>query len=176
MRQLFRGRVWNAAPTIVVEDGPHRTILWLPPNSTFGIGTDLFGDWTYELRSLGRGQLRITEKGNPFSVFLFRNDDGSFRGWYVNLERNRRRTELGFDYEDDLLDVWIPVDGEPELLDEDELEEAVRLEFVSPEVAAEIRETADWILARRPWPTGLEDWEPPAGWQLPQLPPGWETI
>lgn len=168
--------MWNAAPTIVVEDGPHRTILWLPPQSTYGIGTDLFGDWTYEYRILGRGQLRITEKGNPFSTFLFTNEDGSFRGWYVNIERPQERTASGFDYEDELLDIWLPLGGEPELLDEDELGEAVRLGFISTERAAEIRTVAEWILSRPPWPTGFEDWRPPAGWQVPDLPPGWDEL
>ena len=149
--------MWNAAPTIVAEDGPHRTILWLPPQSTYGIGTDLFGDWTYEYRVLGRGQLRITEKGNRFSTFLFTNEDGGFRGWYVNIERPQVRKESSFDYED-------------------ELEEAVRLGFVTTQRASEIRAIADWILSRPPWPTGLEVWRPPAGWQVPDLPPGWEEL
>jgi predicted RNA-binding protein associated with RNAse of E/G family len=94
----------------------------------------------------------------------------------VNIERPQVRTPLGFDYEDELLDVWVALGAEPELLDEDELEEAVRLGFVTPERAGEIKQTAEWILERRPWPTGFEDWRPPAGWQAPDLPPGWETL
>jgi hypothetical protein len=176
LRQLFRGRVWNAAPTIVLEDGPHRTVLWLPPDSRYGIGTDLFGDWTYELRTLGRGQVHITRRGDPYSVFLFTHDDGGFRGWYVNIERGQERTRLGFDYEDELLDVWVPLGGEPELLDEDELAEAVRLGFVTAERGAEIRAVADYVLERPPWPTGWEEWRPEPGWQLPELPPGWDLL
>jgi predicted RNA-binding protein associated with RNAse of E/G family len=98
------------------------------------------------------------------------------RGWYVNIERPQRRTPLGFDYEDELLDVWIAVGAKPELLDEDELEEAVRRGFVSGERAAEIRAIAAYVLERRPWPTGLEDWRPDPGWQMPDLPPGWDLI
>ena len=161
---------------MVVEDGPHRTVLWLPPRSTYAIGTDLFGEWTYDSRMLGRGQLRLTEKGNPFSTFLFTNEDGSFRGWYVNIERPQVRSALGFDYEDELLDVWVALGSEPELLDEDELDEAVGRGFVSAARAAEIRATADWILSRPPWPTGFEDWRPPAGWQVPGLPPDWDRL
>jgi len=174
LRQLFRGRVWNAAPTIAVEDGPHRTVLWLPPGSTYAIGNDLFGDWTYELRDLDRGQLRVTRRGDPFSVFLFTNHDGSFRGWYVNIERPQQRTTLGFDYEDELLDVWVALGAEPELLDDDELDEAVERGFVSPGRATQIRDVADHVLAAPPWPTGWEEWHPQPGWQLPALPPGWE--
>ena len=122
----------------------------------------------------GRDQLRSTRRGDPYSVFLFTNDDRSFRGWYVNLEGPHVRTELGFDYEDELLDVWVALSAEPELLDEDELEEAVRCGFVTDERAAEIRAVASYILANPPWPTGWEEWRPDPGWQVPALPPGWD--
>jgi predicted RNA-binding protein associated with RNAse of E/G family len=109
-------------------------------------------------------------------VFLFTNDDGSFRGWYVNLERGQTRSPAGFDYEDDLLDVWVALGAEPEVLDEDELEEAVARGFVAQPRATEIRATAERVLAEPPWPTGWEDWKPDAGWQLPELPPGWDLL
>ena len=176
IRQLFRGRVWNAAPSFVVHDDPETTVLWLPPDSTYAIGNDLFGDWTHDLRPTHRGQLRVTRRDDPFSVFLFTNKDGSLRGWYVNLEHPQRRTAIGFDYEDDLLDVWVALGAEPELLDEDELAEAVELGFVSPERAAEIRAVAERVLAEPPWPTGWEEWRPEPGWQVPVLPPGWEQL
>jgi predicted RNA-binding protein associated with RNAse of E/G family len=109
-------------------------------------------------------------------VFHFHNEDESLRGWYVNLERPQRRTPRGFDYEDELLDVWVALGAEPELLDEDELDQAVRLGFVSDQRAPEIRATAERILREPPWPTGWEDWQPEAGWQVPSLPPGWEKV
>jgi hypothetical protein len=158
--------VWNAAPTLVVGGGA----LWLPPGSTYTKGNDLFSDWTYEFRQLKRGQLRVTRPGDAFSVFLFHD------GWYVNLEQAQRRTPLGFDYEDELLDIWVPFGGEPELLDEDELEEAVRRGFFTPKRALEIRRKAERLLEEPPWPTGWEEWMPEPGWQLPELPPGWENV
>jgi hypothetical protein len=159
-----------------VQDDADGTVLWLPPESAYAIGDDLFGDWTYQERVLHRGQLRVTRRDDPFSVFLFTNHDGSFRGWYVNLERPQQRTELGFDYEDELLDVWVALGHQPELLDEDELEEAVQRGFVSGEHAATIRATAERVLAEPPWPTGWEDWRPEPGWQIPVLPPGWDDL
>lgn len=112
----------------------------------------------------------MTRPGEGFSVFLFAD------GWYVNLEEPQVRTPLGFDFEDELLDVWAPFGGEPELLDEDELEEAVRRGFISHRRDAEIRAKAERVLAEPPWPTGWEDWTPEPGWQLPELPPGWESL
>jgi hypothetical protein len=164
--------VWNAIATLVVDEG----VLWLPPGTPYAIGTDLFGDWTYDFRRLERGQLRVTPAGAAFSVFLFDDYEGNFRGWYVNLEQPQRRTSRGFDYEDELLDIWIAKRHEPELLDEDELDEAVRRGFVSPERATEIRAKAERLLAEPPWPTGWEDWKPEPGWQQPSLPPGWDVL
>jgi hypothetical protein len=176
LRQLFRDRVWSATPSLIAHDDADLTVLWLPPGLTYAIGDALFGEWAYRLRVMRRGQIRLLRRGEPFSVFLFFNHDATFRGWYVNIERAQRRTQLGFDYEDDLLDVWRPVAGEAELLDEDELEEAVARGFVSKERAEEIRSNAESVLADPPWPTGWEDWKPEAGWQLPELPPGWEEV
>jgi Protein of unknown function (DUF402) len=151
-------------------------VLWLPPGAPYAIGDRLFGDWTYRHRVSHRSQLRLTRPGDPYSVFLFTHDDGSFRGWYVNLERGQTRSALGFDYEDDLLDVWVAVGAEPKMLNEDELEEAVARGFVSEQRATEIRTTAERVLAAPPWPTGWEDWQPETGWQVPHLPPGWELL
>jgi len=142
------------------------------------MGKDLFADWSVHDRivEMTTGQLRISPKAQPFSVHLFRHDDESFRGWYVNLERPQERTALGFDFEDELLDIWIEAGREPEWLDEDELEEAVRRGFFSADRAAGIRANGERVLADPPWPTGWEDWQPDPGWQVPVLPPGWDRL
>ena len=150
----------------MVDEG----VAWVPPGTPYAIGTDLFADWTYVYREVRRPQLRVTRPGDPYSVFLFED------GWYVNLEEPQRRTAAGFDFEDELLDVWVPFGGEPELLDEDELDEAVARGFVSAERALAIRAKAARLIAEPPWPTGWEDWTPEPGWQVPHLPPGWEVV
>jgi len=178
LRQLFRARIWNAAPATVVEDDAAQTVLWLPPATKFAMGEDLFGDWDVHDRlvELTTGQLRISKRGEPFSLHLFRHPDDSFRGWYVNLERPQERTALGFDFEDELLDIWVEPDREPEWLDEEELDEAVQRGFFSVERAAEIRANGERVLAAQPWPTGWEDWSPDPGWQVPLLPSGWDEL
>jgi uncharacterized protein DUF402 len=153
-------------------------VLWLPPATAYAIGDDLFGDWELHERIFesSAGQLRVSRPGEPFSIHLFRHPDGSFRGWYVNLERPQRRTRLGFDFDDEVLDIWVEPGADPRWLDEDELEEAVRRGVFSRERAAAIRANGERVLADRPWPTGWEEWEPDPGWQLPALPPGWDTL
>jgi hypothetical protein len=153
-------------------------VLWFAPGTRVAIGRDLFGDWSLDDRviDLRTGELRVIRPGEPFSVLLFHHRDGSFRGWYVNLEQPQQRTTLGFDFEDELLDIWIEHGKAAELLDEDELEEAVRRGFFSPERATQIRANAERILADPPWPTGWEDWKPEPGWQPTTLPPGWDQL
>jgi Protein of unknown function (DUF402) len=162
----------------VVEDRPDLTVLWLPPGTTYAIGDDLFGDWSLTQRTFDRtaGQLRLTRPEEPFSVFHFRHSDGSLEGWYLNLERPQTRTAVGFDVEDELLDVWVRPGAEPRWLDEDELEEAVQRGVFSAGRAAEIRANAELVLADPPWPTGWEQWQPDPGWQAPWLPPGWDSL
>ena len=142
------------------------------------MGSDLFGDWSLDDRlvDIRSGQLRISKPGEPFSLLLFHHLDGSFRGWYVNLEQPQQRTTVGFDFEDELLDIWVEQDSKPEWLDEDELEEAVLRGFISSERAARIRTNGERVLASPPWPTGWEDWRPDPGWQVPSLPPGWDQL
>ena len=178
LRQFFRGRIWNVAPARVVEDGPERTVLWFAPGTRIPIGGDLFGEWSLDDRHVDvrAGELRISRRGDPFSVLLFHHEDGSFRGWYVNLERPQQRQALGFDFEDELLDIWVEPGKEPELLDEDELDEAVQRGLFSAERAAQIRDNGARVLANPPWPTGWEEWQPDPGWQVPSLPPGWDRI
>jgi hypothetical protein len=125
------------------------------------------------------GQLRISRPGQRFSVHLFTHPDGSFRGWCVNLERPQERTPLGFDFDAELLDVWIEQGQKPEWLDEDELEEleeAARRGFFSAERAAEIRANGERVIADPPWPTGWEDWQPDPRWQVLLLPPWWDDV
>jgi hypothetical protein len=38
LRQLFRGRIWNAAAATVVRDDADKTVVWLPPASSYAMG------------------------------------------------------------------------------------------------------------------------------------------
>jgi hypothetical protein len=116
LRQLFRGRLWNAVPVLVAADTAELLVLWLPPGVVWAAPDgDLFDGWTLRKRRFDRpkGLLRLTEPGASYSVLLFWHDDGSFRGWYVNLEEPLPPSLLGWDLEDHLLDLWIEPDSSP---------------------------------------------------------------
>lgn len=179
LRQLFRGRVWSAAPAIVVRDDPELLALWLPPGVDLlsPVG-GLFDDWTHAVRRARRrhGILRLTRPGAAHSILLFRRDDGSFHGWYVNLERQLARTAHGIDVDDHLLDVFVEADGRHRWLDEDELAEAVARGIVAAAEAEATRAEGERVLAAWPFPTGWEEWRPDPGWPLPELPPGLDVV
>lgn len=183
LRQLFGGRIWSVLPAVVVEDSVERLALWLPPGVVGKTASgDLFEGWTLADRTLERrnGILRVTEPGEAYSILHFWREDGSFAGWYVNLEQPLRRSSVGWDFEDELLDVWLEPGGSWRWLDEDELERAVELGLRSESEARAIRAAGERALEhllglQEPSRTGWEDWRPDPGWDLPALPGDWDA-
>jgi predicted RNA-binding protein associated with RNAse of E/G family len=125
----------------------------------------------------GTGILKIAPTAKPWSVWYFWREDGTFAGWYVNLEtphvrdHDSRRTTTS----DHVLDLWIHPDRTIEWKDEDELEGAVTAgRYTQPEADAitanahaAVREIESW---RYPFATNWQDWTPPTHWQIPMAP------
>jgi hypothetical protein len=181
LRQLFRGRIWNVTPAVVVEDGPAWTALWLPPGATGKQGRgDVLGSWRLvdtTWRERPRGLLRVARVGEPRATLFDWRADG-FAGWYVNLEQPMTRTRVGFDYDDLLLDLWITPEGDVRRLDEDEFARAVALGLVAPEpVLREADRAVDDFRSRRPpFDAGWEEWLPDPAWTVPTLPANWDEL
>lgn len=178
VRQLFLGRIWNAVPSVAVRDDEDIVATWLAPVPFRYAAGSLFDGWELRERRPTRrhGILRLTRPGRSHSILLFRHDDGSLQGWYVNLEQPQRRTAFGFDLEDRLLDVFVEPSSKWRWLDEDELAEAVDRGLVSKHEADELRAEGERVLEEWPFPTGWEDWRPDPAWQLPALPEGWDVV
>lgn len=127
------------------------------------------------------GTLRVHPHGQAWSVLRqWDSALGSYSGWYVNLEQPWRRTPLGFDSGDNVLDVVATDDlSRWWLKDEDELEWSVQVGTIPPEQAAATRAVAAVVgqaIEARAWPFGDEPWgslAPDPGWSLPAMPPGW---
>ena len=73
------------------------------------------------------GVLMLHPPGAAYSVWLFCEPDGAFRGWYVNLEQPRgplgRRRVAGVDTVDYDLDIVVAPDRRWRWKDEDEFAE-----------------------------------------------------
>jgi hypothetical protein len=194
IREIWRGKVWSARPEIVVQDKPDLLASHLPPETICIYPKTLKGErvtprnrarMEYILKDEPRPdyhRLRLTIPGANYSVFIFWDlPDMSQRSWYINLEDPLRRTVIGFDYLDQILDVII----KPDLSgwswkDEDEFAEAVNLGLISQEKAVGLRvegeRVANWIQSGKSPFNGWEKWRPDPSWKVLVLPAGWDKI
>jgi len=192
LRDVYAGRVKAAVSFVTVEHTPARFVGWLPAGGQFALPVDSAGNVVKDVLTAHRlaeltwampgspGQLIIAQEGAAYSVILrYFGDAWAMPEWYVNLQSPLRRTQLGFDSTDHVLDLVVSRDGTSwRWKDEDEFETAVRGGFVIHEQAEGIRATGrealnlaragtapfdDEFIAFRPDP----DWEPPMlanGW------------
>lgn len=189
LRQMFDGKIWEARPAIIERDTPELRICYLPhgiiwktPTEDISPGARISKTWSLSdaVWSYGDG-LRLTIPDVKYSVLLLKNADGSLYEWYINLEEPMRRTPLGYDYEDNVLDAVITPDlSHWEWHDEDELAEAVSAGLYTTEQAAafyaEGERAVDWLRSgKSPFNEWL-NWQPDPSWQVPVLPDGWDMI
>jgi hypothetical protein len=193
-RSRPQGQVGYVMPTTVVEDGPEVTVLFQPMGSVCKKrsgrrgGPDarsmLPGGWdgSYEDRVwTGPSMLKLYRPGTAHTVLRsWRFESDRAEGWYVNLEAPWRRTSIGFDSEDHVLDVTVAADlSSWEWKDADELEWSVdvgKRSRVQADEAWEEGRRAIRALEGREWPF-VDDWSrwrPSADWPVPGLPDGWD--
>jgi hypothetical protein len=190
LRELWRGRVFEARPMVVVQDDPEQTALFLPPGVRCGVPIGEDGSalrlpdrpWRLEIRPRGaQPVLSFAWPDTPYAVLLWVAEDQR-RVWYVNLEEPIVRTPLGFDTVDHALDVVIELDRSYwRWKDEDELAHAVRAGLFSVEEADEFRRwgerAVERVLARKPpFDFDWTRWTPDPRWPEPQLPAGWDEV
>jgi hypothetical protein len=190
IRYLKRGRLVGAVPTRAVStaDGP---VLWLPGGTPIrwpGVAGRHIRELSLEERFTlrpsafepverswaGDGILILGRPGRPHSIWLFWEDE-RFAGWYVQLEARWQPSWIGFDTEDNTLDIWVEHDGSWHWKDEDELEAAVLLGYYSAEQASTFRADGQKVLDEWPFPTGWEGWRPDPAWPTLALPGDWQT-
>lgn len=179
-------------PTIVVEDTPEFTALYQPTGTISARhsgrrdgprGALRPGAWdgTFdEIEWTGPPTIRLHPIGAGYSVIRYWIND-SWRRWYINLEAPWRRTRIGFDSRDEVLDL-VPADdlSTVELKDEDEFEWACGAGVIDGHRAALIRSRADAAVAdvtARRWPFDADwsRWTPDPGWPRPSLPSDWNV-
>jgi predicted RNA-binding protein associated with RNAse of E/G family len=114
---------------------------------------------------------------------FWREANGEFRYWYVNLEAPWRRSAVGFDTWDHALDLVVAPDlSSWEWKDEDEFAWWQEAGIISTAEAQAIRTEARRAVAvieRRatPYCDGWERWVPDLSWQpLTELPANWDQV
>ena len=185
LREVWDGRVFYARPVTVVEDTPARSMFYVPPVVRSLEPED---DEGAPLRIPDREwQLKDHEvHHHPFLSFAFPEtsyailaswdeETGDFRGWYINLQSPLRRTDVGFDIREHLLDVLIPPDRSSwSWKDEDELGQAVDEGLFTEDEAARFRAAGERaveqiILREPPFDEDWESWRPDPAWSTPEL-------
>jgi hypothetical protein len=185
-RSIYRGNVRWAFPHRYVGEWDGRVGIYCGPgNQGKGMSRGPDGylkrwitdaapqDLTWERG----GVLRFERPGASHSVEVCWDADWHVAGWYVNLQSPTVFDGRRLDTTDWVLDVWVPADtGEPQWKDEDELAEAIELGVFDERSAAKVRAEGERVIAARPWPTGWEDWRPPAEWAPLELPEDWHVV
>ncbi len=197
-RDVLNGRIWTAgAHRVIDDDGHHLTLACWPGATTFapttwiqwlrtgddairkhGISALANGSW-----QLGEWVWRDTMMLNwvghdpDFSVQRFLPVSGGINLWKINFERAVQRTPLGIDTFDLLLDLV----ADPDTLawrwkDEDEYDQARRLGVISDSEHRRVeqaRQRAVAFVEARDGPLSQDwsDWQVPAHWPVPTLPP-----
>jgi hypothetical protein len=188
-RSVFRGRITFAAGAWVLEETPRHVVLAIVPGAE---SAQMQGprEATVSRLASGTEDLQVMPWHSQRHVWLmpfgaahaighFWNDaTGRFLCHYVNLQAPLRRSPIGFDSCDQVLDVVVDPDGRWHWKDEDEFEEALEAGLFHPAEAAAIRAEGERVIAQLPHllPTGLEPWQPDPSWPLPKLPPNWRDL
>lgn len=174
--ESWRGTLYYAVPVRVVEDSERQLVYFLAEGTRFHFppGAWPFGEahpWAQKDGWRGHGVLLQYRQGAAHTIWHFwEGSERRFAGWYVNLQEPLRRSDRGFDTQDQELDLWVAADGTWRWKDEQELLDWVSWgRFTEQEVAA-IRAEGERVLAEWPFPTGWEDWQPDPTWSTPGLP------
>jgi hypothetical protein len=120
--------------------------------------------------------LRCLREGEGHTIEVHWDAAWSFLGWYVNLQAPLVVRGTMFDTTDWALDIVIDPDGTWRWKDEDDFAHAQELGIFDAATAARIRAEGERVIAERPWPTGWEDWRPPADWGPLELPEDWHVV
>ena len=110
--------------------------------------------------------IQLFPKGRAHSLWVVRNAEHSLLGWYVNLEDPQVLGGRTITTQDHVLDIWVPGrDGRARVEGRGRARGGGRESGrFSADEAASIRAEGERVWAERPWPTGWEEWLPPAEW------------
>ena len=192
MREVWRKKVYSIIPVRVAQDSPGWSALYLPPQTvglwphtregiTIRMPVDEWvlngGPWE------GGDVLYLVQPGLGYTATGFWDDDHIFDHWKIDLVEPVRRTLLGFDYMDQLLDIIVSADRSTwQWKDEDEVRQAQARRIFTAEQVSDLYQRGEraiqaMLANEAPFDGGWEDWKPDPTWRVPfDLPKGWERV
>jgi hypothetical protein len=189
MRGIWKGKLWWACPAYVVRDTPEMIALhWRVGTPTWSpVRRPTVEDMLYNRIQLRERNwtdndvlsLNMPDSAHSFEL-MWKAGTREIRCWYVHLQEPFRRTRIGFDTMDQMLDIVISPDSSSwRWKDEDEFSEAEAIGVYTHEQVRSIRQEGERVIGRlianaSPFCDGWENWTPPVEWGIPSFPEGWE--
>ncbi len=185
-------KVFWAFPTIVVKDEPDLIVLYMPAgvlgrNVAHKPTTkELFSptdikivECTWQRTDV----LMLIVPTEAFSTYImWETGTKNLICWYANLQEPIRRTSIGFDTMDNMLDIIISPDmTEWKWKDDDEFMEAQKAGFYSSKRARDIQSEGEKAVRlitseRRSLYEEWKEWQADPEWELPKLSPLWDKV
>jgi len=192
MREVWRNKVYSIFPVRVVQDSTNWIALCLPrqaialyPHTHEKVALRIPEDeWILDGGAwMGGDVLYLVHVGIGFKFGGSWDENHSFQGWKIDLIEPIRRTPLGFDYMDQLLDIIVSADRSTWYRkDHDEVEEAERRGLFTAEQVHDLYQRGEHALQmilnnEPPFDRGWETWRPDPAWLVTfDLPQGWEQV
>ena len=192
LREVWRGKVYSIIPLRVAQDSGSWTALYLPPRTsslwphtreglTIRIPAD---EWVLDGGPWEGGDIvYLVQPGLGYIVTGYWDEDHMLDHWKIDLVEPVRRTWLGFDYMDQLLDMMVSADRSTwRWKDEDEVREAQARGLFTAEQVSDLYQRGQRALRalqtnEAPFDGRLETWKPNPAWRVPfHLPNGWEQV
>ena len=116
MRGVLKGKLWWACPAYVVRDDEELSALYWPvgtptrsPIKRPTVQDEIDNHIQLEERNwTDNDVLSLSMQGSAHAVeLMWKAGTGQFNCWYVHLQEPRRRTKIGFDTMDQMLDIVI---------------------------------------------------------------------
>lgn len=183
-------RLWSAVPHVVVEPqvtylpegalGTYASSVGVPgreglPRSQRKLAALETCVYRVVERSIGWSMLHFFTPGSYARVNLGWTADGTFTGWYVNLERPITTHEHGLETMDLVLDLHIAPDGSWRWKDREDYDETVRRGLLDAELLPVLEADARRVLDQHqrgdgPFAPHWRSWQPDPQWTVPVLP------
>lgn len=192
LREVWRNKVYSIFPVRVVQDSLTWIALCLPRQAialyphtrekvALRIPEDKWildgGPWT------GGDVLYLVHVGTGFKFGGSWDENHIFQGWKIDLIEPLRRTPLGFDYMDQLLDIIVSADRSIWYRkDDDEVQEAETRGLFTAAQVQDLYQRGDRALQMilnndPPFDRGWEIWKPDPAWLATfDLPEGWDRV
>ena len=196
-RAIFRNRIWNALPVIIVKDAPQEIVVTLLPGAECMTEAHYVEgkkngnrrwdfkdrDWQLDKYTWKTNRLLlILQPERYYSPILFWNHESNqFLCYYINFQLPFQRNHNALHTLDLELDLVVNPDLSYKWKDLDDYQNAVEHNVIFPEwiqgIEAAKHEIFDKLEKRQyPFDGSWLDWQPDPGWSPPALPANWDKI